>query len=188
MVRQFARYASAANPCHEIPLPGLPAARTCPAVPYIHSDREVGDLSSAARELSGTTGLRSCPYATLLFLLVASGMRASEPLRLDRGDVDLDQGVLTVRKSKFGKSRYVPVHPSATQALAGYAALRDRLCPNPLIRSFFLSERGTRLAYTTLHETFVRLSKQVGLRGPSDSRGPRPHDLRNHSAYRMIPS
>ena len=185
-VRQFARYASAADPRHEIPPSGLLPARPCRAVPYIYSDREVDDLIRTARELSGTTGLRPCTYATLLALLAATGMRATEPLRLDRGDVDLDQAILAVRKSKFGKSRYVPVHPSTNQALADYAALRDSLCPNPLSQSFFLSERGTRIAYSTLRETFARLRKQAGLRCQSDSRAPRLHDLRHRFAVSTL--
>jgi integrase len=185
-VRQFARYASAVDPRHEIPPPGLLPARPRRAVPYIYSDLEVDRLIGAARELSGTTGLRPCTFATLLALLAATGMRATEPLRLDRGDVDLDQGVLTVRKSKFGKSRYVPVHPSTSRALADYAALRDRLCPNPLSQRFFLAERGTRIPYSTLRQTFARLCQQVGLRGRADFRPPRLHDLRHRFAVSTL--
>jgi integrase len=75
-------------------------------------------------------------------------MRCNEPLRLDRSDVDLANGVLTIRGTKFGKSRYVPVHPSTQQALQAYAMCRDRWCPSPISPRFFLSERGT--AVTTL--------------------------------------
>ena len=83
---------------------------------------EIDDLLRAAQGLSGTTGLRPCTYATLLALLAVTGMRSSEPLRLNRDDVDLARGVLTVRKSKFGKSRYIPVHESTRQSLGNYAA------------------------------------------------------------------
>ena len=155
-------------------------------MPYTYSDLEVDELIRRARALSGTTGLRPRIYAALLALLAVAGMRATEPLRLDRSDVNLDQGVLTVRKSKFGKSRHVPVHPSTNQALADYAALRDRLCPHPLSRSFFLAERGTRIAYGTLYGTFARLRKQAGLRGQSDARAPRLHDLRHRFAVSTL--
>lgn len=181
-VRAFARYASAADPHHEVPPEGLLPARPPRATPYIYSDNEIADLISAARGLSGKTGLRPCTYATVLALLSASGMRSSEPLHLDRSDVDLDQGVLTVRDSKFGKSRIVPVHDSTGKALGTYATQRDRLCPHPLSPAFFLSERGTRIVQNTLQQTFVQLSRQVGVRGPSDSRGPRLHDLRHRFA------
>ena len=104
-------------------------------------------------------------------------MRPSEPLLLDRDDVDLQRGVLTVRQSKFGKSRYLPVHETTTQALQTYAVRRDRLCPRALDPAFFLSERRSRISPRTLQETFVKLSGQVGSLGPTDSRGPRRHDL-----------
>ena len=153
---------------------------------HFYRDGEIADLLSAAQGLSGTTGLRPCTYATLLALLAVTGMRSSEPLRLNRDDVDLARGVLTVRKSKFGKSRYIPVHESTRQALINYAAQRDRLCPNPGSPSFFLSEHGARVTEWALRWTFVKLSRQVGLRGPSDSRGPRLHDLRHRFAVETL--
>ena len=103
-VRSFARYASAMDPRHEVPPAGLLPARFRRATPYIYSDNEIADLIGAARGLSARTGLRPRTYATVLALLAASGMRSSEPLRLDRNDVDFDHGVLTVRDSKFGKN------------------------------------------------------------------------------------
>ena len=81
-------------------------------------------------------------------------------------------GVLTVRKSKFGKSRYIPVHESTRQSLGNYAAQRDRLCPTSRSPGFFLSEHGARISEWALRWTFVKLSRQVGLRGPSDSAVP----------------
>ena len=168
--------------------PARPASRTRyrRSQPYLYSDGEIDDLLRAAQGLSGTTGLRPCTYATLLALLAVTGMRSSEPLRLNRDDVDLARGVLTVRKSKFGKSRYIPVHESTRQSLSNYAAQRDRLCPNPGSPSFFLSEHGARITEWALRWTFVKLSRQVGLRGPSDSRGPRLHDLRHRFAVETL--
>ncbi|WP_287378445.1 tyrosine-type recombinase/integrase [Mesorhizobium sp.] len=113
-------------------------------------------------------------------------MRCNEPLRLDRGDTDLVDGVLTVRDTKFGKSRYVPLHPSTQHALKIYAASRDRSCPNPLSASFFLSERGTRLTERAVRWTFVKLSREVGLRGSKDSHGPRLHDLGHRLAVTTL--
>ncbi len=182
VVRAFAHYASAADPCHEVPPAGVLTAQYRRATPYIYSDQEIAELIAAAQQLRGNTGLRACTYSTLLALLAVTGMRSSEPLRLDRNDVDLASGVLTVRTSKFGKSRCLPVHESTRQALADYAAQRDRLCPQPVDPAFFLSERGTRIVQNTLQQTFVQLSQQVGLRDRSDARGPRLHDLRHRFA------
>ena len=172
LVRGFARYANAVDPLHQIPPQGLIADRYRRPQPHIYSDREVADLISAARELPGTTGLRPFTHAALLALLAVTGMRTSEILNLDRDDVDFVGGVLTVRDSKFGKSRYIPLHESTSLALGRFAARRDRLCPAPRDPAFFLNESGTRITESTLRWTFVRLSRRTGpgnLRSPADT-------------------
>ena len=184
LVRGFARYANAVDPRHRIPPQGLIAHRYRRPRPYIYSDREIADLIAVARALPGTTGLRSFTYATMLALLAVTGMRTGEILNLDRDDVGLANGVLTVRDGKFGKSRHIPLHESTSLALGRYAARRDRLCRNPRDPAFFLSERGTRITDSTLRRTFLRLSRQTGLREPakSNGEGPRLHDMRHRFA------
>ncbi len=113
-------------------------------------------------------------------------MRVSEPVGLDRDDVDLADGVILVRRAKFGKSRLVPIHPSTQQALEAYARHRDQIHPNPQTPSFFLSERGTRLTAGAVRWTFRKLSHQIGLRAPSDHRGPRLLDLRHRFAVQTL--
>jgi integrase len=182
MVRRFARYCSATDPRTIVPPPDLLPHQYRRPAPYIYRDEEITRLLDAARQLPCVTGLRSQTYATLFGLYVTTGMRCNEPLRLNRDDVDLVNGVLTVRDTKFGKSRYVPVHPSTLCAMQRYASARDRLFPNPTSQSFFLSERGTRLTEWCVRWTFVKLSREIGLRGAGDSRGPRLHDLRHRLA------
>ena len=188
MVRGFARYAHGVDPHHEVPPQGLLSGQYHRRIPYLYHDTEVAALIAAARDLSGSTGLRPLTYATMLALLSVTGMRVSEVLNLDRDDVDLTGGVLIVRDSKFGKSRYLPVHASTTRALIRYARHRDRLCPHPLVPAFFLAERGTRITEWALRWTFAKLSKQVGLRAPSTSHGigPRLHDLRHAFAVNTL--
>ena len=188
MVRGFARYAHGVDPRHEVPPPGLLPERYRRRQPYLYRDTEIAELIAAARELSATTGLRPLTYATMLGLLSVTGMRVSEVVNLDRDDVDLAGGVLTVRDSKFGKSRYLPVHESTTRALHRYTRRCDRLCPNPRVPAFFLAERGTRITQCTLRRTFAKLSKQVGLRTPSKSHGigPRLHDMRHRFAVNTL--
>lgn len=186
MVRRFARYANVVDPHHEVPPPGLLPYRYHRPPPYIYRDEEVAALIGAAERLPGFTGLRPYTCATLLGLIAVTGMRANEPLRLDRDDVDLTHAVLTVRESKFGKSRFVPVHDSTRRALRRYAAHRDRLCSNPHSPGFFLSERGTRVTEWALRWTFVKMSRQIGLRGPADSHGPRLHDFRHRFAINTL--
>ena len=174
LVRGFARYTNVVDPRHQIPPQGLIAHRYRRLRPYICSDREVADLIATARGLSGTTGLRPLTYATLLVLLAVTGMRTSEILNLDGDDVDLANGVLTVRDGKFGKSRHIPLHESTCLALGRYASQRERLCPAPRDPAFFLNESGTRMTDSTLRWTFVRLSRQTGLRQPAKSNGDGP--------------
>ena len=177
LVRAFARYANAVDPRHQVPPEGLIPYRYRRRRPYIYSDREIADLIAAAQRLSGTTGLRPFAYATLLALLAVTGMRTGEILNLDRDDVDLGNGVLTVREAKFRKSRHIPLHESTTLALSRFAARRDSLCRNPRDPAFFPNESGTRITESTLRWTFVRLSRQTGLREPAKSSGTAPGSL-----------
>ena len=186
MVRRFARYCRPNDPRTVVPPPDLLPHRYRRVAPFIYNDQEIIDLLKAARQLPSTIGLRPHTFITLFGLYAASGLRANEALRLDRGDVDLINGVLTIRDTKFGKTRYVPVHPSTQRALQRYATLRDRLCRTPSCSRFFISDRGSRVTYDTLRWTFVKLSRQIGLRGPGDSHGPRLHGLRHRLAINTL--
>ena len=115
----------------------------------------------------------------MIGLLAACGLRIGEACRLDRDDVDLDTGVLTIRDSKFGKSRIVPVHLTTLGALRIYDTRRDQLCPATVCPAFFVSTRGTRLdAHNTSH-TFAELLDTAGISAPAGARRPRLHDLRH---------
>jgi integrase len=119
---------------------------------------------------------------TLIGLLASTGLRIGEAVALDVGDVDLRSDILTVRESKFGKSRLVPVSPTTGRALARYSRFRDTSAPQRDTHAFFLAERGTRLTGSAARRTFARLCADVGLR-PSvrgrSGRGPRLHDIRH---------
>lgn len=185
-VRRFAKYWSAVDPRTEIPAQGLLPSRYHRRTPYIYNDDEILSLIKAAQKLQSPKGLRALTYSTLLGLLAATGMRISEPIGLDREDVNLKEGTLTIRQTRFGKSRLVPVHTSTQAVLQRYAILRDQICPQPKTLSFFVSERGTRLTQCTVRWTFVKLSRQIGLRGQHDSYGPRLHDLRHRFAIKTL--
>ena len=184
MVRRFARYVSTYDTRTEIPPFGLLPYRARRMQPYLYTDEELAHLIGAARKLPSPLGLRAATYATLFGLLAVTGMRVSEPVGLDRDDVDLNWGILTIRRTKFGKSRIIPLHASTREALRQYANLRDRVFPGT--RSFFVAEHGGRLNANIVQRTFVRLSRQIGLRGPTDSHGPRLHDLRHRFAVETL--
>jgi integrase len=127
---------------------------------------------------------------TLIGLLSATGLRPGEALALDTGDVDLQNGILAIRESKFGKSRFVPVEDSTRTALARYAKQRDKLCPRPTTEAFLVSERGQRVPGGVARRTFARISCSIGLRVPTGSqrtgRGPRLQDFRHSFATRRL--
>jgi len=107
-------------------------------------------------------------------------MRVGEALGLHRADVDLTTGILTIRDGKFGRSRLVPLHPSSTAALRGYARSRDRYCPTTTTAAFFLSPGGAALSYHSVQTVFRQLSTTTGLRTATVH--PRIHDLRHRFA------
>lgn len=186
MVRRFAEYRSAADPRTEIPPKGLLPHRYHRKPPYLYSEEQITHLIKAAKKLRSPLGLRAATYSTLFGLLAVTGMRISEPIGLNRDDVDLPEGILTVHQAKFGKSRLIPVHPSTRNALREYAILRDRVFPRLNTASFFVSEYGRGLTQCTVRWTFIQLSRQIGLRSPTDRRGPRIHDLRHGFTIRTL--
>lgn len=186
MVRRFAQYVSGAEPRTEIPPQELLPHRFHRPPPYLYTDAEVNHLLQASRQLPDPQDLRAISHATMFGLLAVTGMRVGEAIGLDRPDVDLQQGLLTVRHAKFNKARWLPLHLTTQKKLQAYATVRDQLCPQPKSPSFFLSERGTRLKHGTVHRWFVLASRKIGLRAPADRRGPRLHDLRHRFAFKTI--
>lgn len=184
-IRGFARHWSAHDSQTEVPPSGLLPHRPGRARPYLYSDDEVRKLLQAALQLPSVRGLRGPTYNCLLGLLAVTGLRISEARNLRTDDVDLNEGILTIRGTKFGKSRLVPIHPSTCTVLSDYASQRDRfLARRPDM--FFVSGRGTRLDGGEIRRTFYYLSRQIGLRGASDSHGPRLHDFRHRFAIETL--
>lgn len=188
MVRRFARWRSVSDPRTEVPADGLLSECYHRHSPYLYRDEDIERLLAAAAELPSANGLRACSYATLFGLLAVTGLRVSEALMLDRNDVDLAQGILTIRRTKFGKSRLVPVHRSTREALERYDAQRTCVFPQPAIPAFFLSERGGRITDWSARYTFAKLSQRIGLRATASGhgRGPRIHDMRHRFAVRTL--
>jgi len=187
-VRRFAIWYSATEPRTEIPPAGLLPHRRRRKPPHIYSEEEIERLLRHTQQLSSRKKLRWHTFTTLFGLLAATGMRVNEVLSLDQPDVNFDQGILHVQQTKFGKSRYVPVHPSTVEALKTYAEARGRLFPTPPTPAFFISERGSRITGQTARYTFAKLSQQLGLRAPAKyhRRGPRLQDLRHRFAVRTL--
>jgi len=184
VVRGFARYLSTIDPETEIPSEDLLRASLPRVAPYLYSQNEITALMGAAREL--TPPLRAATFDTIIGLLAVSGLRAGETLGLDRGDVDLHDGVLHVRAAKQAKQREVPLHDTTTKALHEYGRLRDHSVPGPQSPAFFLSSAGTRVTGGAFNATFRTLIKQAGLEGRGQRARPRAHDIRHSFAVQTL--
>ncbi len=146
--------------------------------PHIYTEAEVTALLVAAGELK-PDGLRPLTYVTLFGLLAATGMRLSEALRLERKDLNLDQPSLTVRETKFKKSRLVPIHVSTANALAVYQNAAVAMLRHPGVGTVFLTSEGRPIPKRTIHNTFDRLRRRLGWVARGGHAQPRIHDLRH---------
>jgi integrase/recombinase XerD len=168
----------------EVPPGSLLPNRSHRSTPYLYSPGQITDLMAAVRRL--TCPLRAATFETFVGLMAATGLRTGEAMRLDSDDVDLDDDLLTVRHSKHGKSRLVPLHTTTTAALRDYTRRRDVLCPDPATLSFFLSGAGTRLNHTNASTTFAGLLADAGIVSPAGRRRPRLTDLRHSFAVATL--
>ena len=186
-VRSFAHYRILSDPRTEIPATDLLPRRRITFQPYIFSQEDISRiLAGSLRQWGGATRFYCLGRYTIYGLISVTGMRVGEVLRLDLDDVDLDQGVITIRNTKFGKSRLVPVHETTRVALQRYRKERDAFLAGRTVKAFFISTHGRRVAHTALDRAFLRLTRRLGLRGPSASSGPRLHDLRHTMAVEVL--
>jgi integrase len=189
-VRGFARYRSAIDPRTQVPPTALLPFKPKRARPYLYSDEEIRSLLRAALRMPyryERGKLRPWVFYCFFGLLSVSGLRLGEARNLELQDVDLKAAVLTIRGAKFGKTRLVPLHASTCKVLANYIARRRRHWAGRAVSSYlFVSSRGNRLDGGDIHRAFYLLSRKIGLRGTSDSRGPRLHDMRHRFATNTL--
>lgn len=185
-LRSFAKYCALFESETEVPPPRLlgPAHRRI--TPHIYSDADITAMLDAARQLAPDDGMRPVTMRCLLGLLAATGLRISEALSLHRDDVDLDQGLLTVRESKFRKSRLVPLHPTAREALADYACVRDRCIAQPADSTFFLFDNAHAVNDAQARYAFGQIRSRRGWDRLPGGRRPRLYDLRHTFACKRL--
>jgi integrase len=186
IARGFAIYLHALDPRCEVPARGLLPEGRRRVPPHIYSPQEIDRLMRESRVLR--PALRAATIETLFGLLVVTGMRSGEAVRLDRDDVDLDAGRLRVVATKFDKSRELALHPTTVEALRGYADRRDRHWPHSPTDGFFVSGTGRRLSQSSLEQTFAELVRRTGLEPTAGSRARRPrlHDARHSFAVATL--
>ena len=183
-VRGFARYCSALDPRTEVPPLGLiPFPHRRPS-PYFFTDNDIDRLLQNALQWPAKAGLVNHTLYCLLGLLSVSGLRIGEALGLALDDVDLEAGILSIRATKFGKSRLVPLHPTTVEVLTDYRERRERFLSGRYVPHWFVNTHGGRLEYDYVFRTFRRLT--AGLPSQPGRARPRLHDLRHRFALMTV--
>ncbi len=189
MARLFSQWLHGLDPKHEALPRGLVPSHSRRTRPYIYNVEEIAAIVDAAAELPSIYGMRGHTCSTLFGLIAATGLRISEALGLDTDDVDLNEGVLRIRRGKLGKERLIPLADSVTRRLRAYAVERDRLL-GLASKPFFVTCDGDRLGDCCARYNFAVVCQRIGLRVPQQygrhGRGPRIHDLRHSFAARTI--
>lgn len=188
LVRGFANYCHAIDARNEVPPKGLLPFRCLRKMPYIYSQSEVRKILDATQKLFSKGGfhLRPHTYRALFGLLATTGMRISEARLLDDSDVDLQSAVLTIRATKFGKARLIPVHSSTCTALRRYRRLRNCQFPQRDTTSFFVNKQGTYLSESAIRSAFHQILNISAIQAPQGQRRPRIHDLRHTFAVETL--
>jgi integrase len=189
-LRPFTRWLRQFEPCTEVPDESVFGPVPGRVTPHIYRETEIVDLLAAARALNPRGGLRAATFETLFGLIASTGLRVSEARALLDDDVDLTVGTLTVRQTKFAKSRLLPLHPSTVEALTRYRQLRNRHVRVATDSPFFIGTRGRRLGQPLsdrqVHRVFIELRNQLGWVDRGAHGGPRIHDMRHGFAVRRV--
>jgi len=183
----FYRYAISRGFVTCSPLPNNEPKPPASAPPHIYSRDELRRLLERVENSQGPAAhLEAETLRTLLLLLYGTGLRVGEARRLTLADADLQEALLTIRATKFFKSRLVPIGPQLVPALKKYAALRaDRPLPQGRNSSFLANRDGTPLAKSTLNTAFSRLRCAAEIPG-SGRQSPRLQDLRHSFAVHRL--
>jgi integrase len=186
VLRPFARYYQQFEPATQIPAKGILGRAHRRLAPHIYTDQEIVQLLDAADQLALTWPLRALTYRSLFGLIAATGLRLSEALKLTFGDVNLAAAALTVRQTKFHKSRCLPLHLSTVSELGRYRQARDEYHSQQDSAAFFASLDGGHLPKRTVHNVFRRLQQGLDWQARGDHPCPRIHDLRHTMAVRRL--
>ena len=185
-LRPFAKYLSRLDPDTEFPATPIFGKSHRRLMPHIYTDSEIIDLLAAASRLQPVGTLRAATYEALFGLIAATGLRVSEAIDLRCNDVDIAGQCLTVRMTKFRKSRYVPVHHTVASALRRYVDKRSRYATCKADDPFFLSATGRALSKRQVHWTFQRLREGLGLIARGAHKAVRIHDFRHTFICRRV--
>lgn len=183
-VIRLARHLRAEDVRHEIPPAGVFTSHRTKFIPYIFTADELERFIDAAYDVQKDEVLpvRREIYAVLFGLIAVTGMRISEALELRLADVQPD-GILHIRKTKFGKSRLVPLHASVSAVIDRYIELRRAVVADD--DHLFLSLGKRKIYYSVVQRVFHEILDRAGV-APGRQRRPRIHDLRHTFATRVL--
>ena len=184
LIRPFARFLLQVDPATEVPQRGVCGRAHRRLTPHIFTAVEIEQLLAAAARSPPSGGLRPIAYQTLFGLIAATGLRLGEAIRLDSDDVDLVTGTLTIRRTKFRKSRLVALHATTVEHLSHYVEQRQRHVPAS--DRFFVGGRGTALNVHMADHVFRKLSTELGWRPRGGHRAVRIYDLRHTFITRRL--
>lgn len=189
-LRSFVRYLKQFEPDTEVPDESIFGPEPGRVAPHIYHEEEIVGLLAAARKLGPHGSLRPVTFETLFGLMASTGLRVSEAIHLRNDDVDLKHGMLTIRQTKFAKSRQLPLHPSTVTALSHYRRQRARHVPETAGSPFLIGSRGQRLGQPLgerqVHRVFNALRDSLGWVNRGAHAAPRLHDLRHTFAVRRM--
>ncbi len=186
MTRGLAKYLSGLDARTEIPPAGILPYGNRRRKPHIYTRDEVCQLLRATLASRRAHKIHAHTYATIFGLLPATGLRLSEALNLDDADVDLNAGLLSIRGSKWRKSRLVPIHSATVQKLALYRRTRNRVHSKRNTSAFFILDNGARPRVLAVERKYLRVARRIGLRGPPGTKGPYLHDFRHSFAVNTL--
>ncbi len=181
LLYSFAKYYKAIEPETEIPPRNLYGSILYRPAPYIYTEREVSDLMQKTKLLRPVRGLKPITFKYLLGLFACTGIRVSEAIELTEKDVDLANGILTIRETKAHKSRCVPLHITSVRALKRYVVLRNKHIPSGASDFFFLNDNGKPLNLIQTEKDYRWLREKTGL-----TNKPRLYDFRHTFACRRL--
>lgn len=189
-LRSFIRYLKQFEPDTEVPDESIFGPEPGRVTPHIYHEDEIVELLAAARQLGPHGSLRPLTFETLFGLMASTGLRVSEAIHLRDDDVDLKHGMLTIRQTKFAKSRQLPLHPSTVTALRLYRRQRARHVSTTAGSPFLIGSRGRCLGQPIgerqAHRVFNALRDSLSWENRGAHAAPRLHDLRHTFAVRRM--
>lgn len=186
LLRGFFRYVVSRGYLAAAPLPTVIPKQPPSFVPYIFTQNELSSLLQAIDADERHSCLEPVTMRTLILLLYGAGLRLSETIHLTHGDLDFRSAVLTIRNTKFGKTRLIPFGPKLGESLATYAGRTRSPRPEAL---FFTTRMKTSIKPTTLQRKFRVMCDRAGIRRTKEAlEQPRLHDLRHTFAVHRLTS